>query len=120
MQFCCDLKTKGISISNFAGKILSLILVMVFFSMIAIQSFHHHKNTAHSSDTRYKTTITKSEHCKVCDHFFHHKSPALIQDFSFLELNVNSPQPVKGGLHLLGNYSAFVHSFTNKGPPVKA
>ncbi|WP_421943205.1 hypothetical protein [Pedobacter sp.] len=95
-------------------------LVVVFFSMIAIQSFHHHQNTTHGNDSRYKTTLSKSEHCKVCDHFVHHKSPALMQDFIFSELKVNVLQPVKGGLHLLGNYSAIVHSFTNKGPPVKA
>lgn len=120
MQFCCDLKTKGTSISIFVGKIVSLILVMVFFCMIAVQSFHHHQNNTHCNDSRYKTTIAKSEHCKVCDHFIHHKSPALIQDFTFSKLKVNSPQPVKGGLHLLGNYTVFVHSFTNKGPPARA
>ena len=120
MQFCCDLKTKGTTISIFAGKILSLVLLTVFFSMIALQSFHHHKNASHCNESRYKTTITKSEQCKVCDHFFHHKSPALIQDLSFSEFNVNIPQPIKGGLHLLSSYSVFVHSFTNKGPPVKA
>ncbi|MDN3588832.1 hypothetical protein QWY86_19275 [Pedobacter aquatilis] len=114
------MKTKGTSISVFAGKIISLTLVMVFFCMIALQSFHHHQNASRSNDFRYKTSITKSEHCKVCDHFVHHKSPALVQHFIFSELNVDISQPVKGGLHLLGNYSALVHCFTNKGPPVAA
>lgn len=116
MQFCCNLKGKGKYIATIWRSLVSLSLVVTLCS-IAVFQYHHHCSAAHHDEHVTKTVIKKSEHCKICDHFFHHQSTAIKPDFPVLDWRITAPPIVKGGVHFLGDYSCIVQSFSNKGPP---
>lgn len=116
MQFCCDLKNKGRDIAIILRNIVSLFLVIAL-CCIAVLQYHHHCETIHHDDHTSKTILKKAEHCQICDHFLHHKSNAIQPDYTAADLSIAVPPTVKGGVHILGDYTCIVQVFSNKGPP---
>jgi hypothetical protein len=116
MQFCCNLKGKGKYIAILLRSLVSLFLVITL-CCIAVFQYHHHCSSAHHDECVTKTVIKKSEHCKICDHFLHHKSNAIKPDHTAPDLSIAVPPTVKGGVHILGDYTCIVQIFSNKGPP---
>jgi hypothetical protein len=117
MQFCCDLKTSNIFLRHLLIKLTTLSLLITLFGNIAIQTFHHHSE----SKTTYKSNsidnVKSAEHCKVCDHFHQHSSPALATDFILSSIFKLSPAPQHTIFKQAKIDSRSLEGYTNKGPP---
>ena len=117
MQFCCDLKANNIFLRHLFIKLTALSLVITLFGNITIQTFHHHseKKTVYKANSFSK--VKSAEHCKVCDHFHQHSSPALATDVVSLRTIIQSPVPGYTIFNQAEIYSRCLEGYTNKGPP---
>jgi len=95
----------------------ALSLVMVLLSAIAAQTFHQHQETSTEYTSKSAFKLKSSEHCKVCDHFHHHSSPAISEEIGSLSISSTSfeeqtPLPFEEITCTLG-----LDGYINKGPP---
>jgi len=95
-------------------------MLLVFCCVFTVQYHHQHHDEPEVEMTSGKMMIKKAVHCKICEHFIHHKHNLINVGVATFDFEILPVPVLQGGVHFLGDYSGIVQHFSNKGPPALA